>query len=142
MLIPKIGTNLKDIISLILEGMEGASFDEYRKRLNRATSTLTEAQAREQLLNQLAAAVGPNGRRDRTKLSDEENYLVDVVDSLLYDPFFLEHWLKDGGIIHKLVIHIFGDRDTVEIVEERRQFSLDDLPLNVLDLQKAGERSR
>jgi hypothetical protein len=39
LLIPKIGTNLKDIISLILQGMEGASFDEYRKRLNRATST-------------------------------------------------------------------------------------------------------
>jgi len=139
LLIPKIGTNLKDIISLILEGMEGASFDEYRKRLNRATSTLTEAQAREQLLNQLAAAVGPNGQRDRSQLSEREDYLVDTVDSLLYDPFFRKHWLKDGGIIHKLVVHILGHRDTVEIVEERRQFSLDDLPLNVLDLQKAGK---
>ncbi|MEG4228099.1 protein DpdH [Microcoleus sp. N9_B2] len=139
LLIPKIGTNLKDIISLILEGMEGSSFDEYRKRLNRATSTLTEAQAREQLLNQLAAAVGPNGQRDRSKLSELEDYLVDTVDSLLYDPFFRKHWLKDGGIIHKLVVHILGDRDTVEIVEERRQFSLVDLPLNVLDLQKAGK---
>ena len=142
LLIPKIGTNLKDIISLILEGMEGASFDEYRKRLNRATSTLTEAQAREQLLNQLAAAVGPNGQRDRSKLSELEDYLVDTVDSLLYDPFFREHWLKDGGIIHKLVVHILGHRDTVEIVEERRQFSLEDLPLNVLNLPKAGEQAR
>jgi hypothetical protein len=142
LLIPKIGTNLKDIISLILEGMAGATFDEYRQRLNRATSTLTEAQAREQTLNQLAAAVGPNGRGDRTNLSDAQNYLVDVIDSFLYDPFFREHWLKDGGIIHQLVIHILGHRDTVEIVEERRQFSLEDLPLNVLDLQKAGERSR
>jgi hypothetical protein len=139
LLIPKIGTNLKDIIGLILEGMEGASFDEYRQRLNRATSTLTEAQAREQLLNQLAAAVGPNGQRDRSQLSEREDYLVDTVDSLLYDPFFRKHWLKDGGIIHKLVVHILGHRDTVEIVEERRQFSLDDLPLNVLDLQKAGK---
>ncbi|MCC3433901.1 MAG: hypothetical protein JGK08_29295 [Microcoleus sp. PH2017_04_SCI_O_A] len=142
LLIPKIGTNLKDIISLILEGMAGATFDEYRQRLNRATSTLTEAQAREQTLNQLAAAVGPNGRGDRTNLSDAQDYLVDVIDSFLYDPFFREHWLKDEGIIHQLVIHILGHRDTVEIVEERRQFSLEDLPLNVLDLQKAGERSR
>ncbi|MEG4009461.1 protein DpdH [Microcoleus sp. Pol11C1] len=142
LLIPKIGTNLKDIISLILKGMAGATFDEYRQRLNRATSTLTEAQAREQLLNQLAAAVGPNGRGDRTKLSEVEGYLVDTVDSLLYDPFFREHWLKDGGIIHKLVVHILGHRDTVEIVEERRQFSLEDLPLNVLNLPKAGEQAR
>jgi hypothetical protein len=142
LLIPKIGTNLKDIINLILEGMAGASFDEYRQRLNRATSTLTEAQAREQLLNQLAAAVGPNGRGDRTKLSDVEDYLVGAVDSLLYDPFFREHWLKDGGIIHQLVIHILGQRDTVETVEERRHFSLNDLPLNVLNLQKSGQSAR
>lgn len=143
LLIPKIGTNLKDIISLILEGMEGASFDEYRKRLNRATSTLTEAQAREQTLNQLAAAIGPNGRGDRTKLSDVEDYLVGAVDSFLYDPFFRkEYWLKDGGIIHQLVIHILGQRNTVEVVEERRHFSLNDLPLNVLNLQKAGQSAR
>ncbi|MEP6485858.1 ATP-binding protein [Microcoleus vaginatus GB2-A3] len=142
LLIPKIGTNLKDIISLILEGMPGASFDEYRQRLNRATSSLTEAQAREQLLNQLAAAVGPNGRGDRTKLSDVEDYLVGAVDSLLYDPFFRKHWLKDGGIIHQLVIHILGQRDTVEIVEERRHFSLGDLPLNVLNLGKAGKQAQ
>ena len=142
LLIPKIGTNLKDIISLILEGMAGASFDEYRQRLSRATSSLTEAQAREQLLNQLAAAVGPNGRGDRTKLSDVEDYLIGAVDSLLYDPFFRQHWLKDGGIIHQLVIHILGQRDTVETVEERRHFSLNDLPLNVLNLQKSGESAR
>ncbi|MEG4446726.1 protein DpdH [Microcoleus sp. AT9_B5] len=143
LLIPKIGTNLKDILSLILEGMAGATFDEYRQRLNRATSTLTEAQAREQLLNQLAAAVGPNGRGDRTKLSDVEDYLVGAVDSFLYDPFFRkEYWLKDGGIIHQLVIHILGQRDTVEVVEERRHFSLNDLPLNVLNLQKAGQSAR
>lgn len=139
LLIPKIGTNLKDIISLILEGMEGERFDEYRQRVNRATNTLTETQARVQLLNQLAAAVGDNGKQDRTKLNDEQNYLVDELDSLLYDPFFREHWLRDNGIIHRLVIHILGNRDTVEIVEERRQFSIDDLPLDVLDLQKAGQ---
>lgn len=142
LLIPKIGTNLKDIIGLILEGMEGKKFDEYRDRLNRAASTLTETQARVQLLNQLAAAVGDNGKRDRTKLTDEQNYLVDELDSLLYDPFFREYWLKDGGIIHRLVIHTLGHQDTVEIVEERRQFSIDDLPLNVLDLQKAGKQAQ
>lgn len=142
LLIPKIGTNLKDIIRLILEGMEGEKFDKYRQRLNKATSRLTEAQARVQLLNQLAAAVGPNGRHERTQISDEQNYLVNEIDSLLYDPFFREHWLKDGGIIHRLVIHTVGHQDIVEIIEERRQFSIDDLPLNVLNLQKAGKQAQ
>ena len=40
LLIPKVGTNLKDIISMILEGIEGEKFDEYRERLNRASKTL------------------------------------------------------------------------------------------------------
>ncbi|QXE25867.1 hypothetical protein B6N60_04587 [Richelia sinica FACHB-800] len=142
LLIPKIGTNLKDIITLILEGIEGEKFEEYRQRVNRATNTLTETQARVQLLNQLAAAVGDNGRRDRSKLTDEQNYLVDELDSLLYDPFFREYWLQDGGIIHRLVIHILGYQDKVEIIEERRKFSLDDLPLNVLNLPKAGKQAQ
>jgi ABC-type phosphate transport system auxiliary subunit len=144
LLIPKIGTNLKDIIGLILniEGMEGEKFDEYRQRLNKATSTLTEVQARVQLLNQLAAAVGDKGKRDRSKLTDEQNYLVDELDSLLYDPFFREYWLKDGGIIHRLVIHTLGHQDTSKVVEEMREFSSDDLPLNVLDLPKAGQQAQ
>ncbi len=142
LLIPKIGTNLKDIITLILEGIEGERFDEYRQRVNRATNTLTETQARVQLLNQLAAAIGDNGKRDRSKLTDEQNYLVDELDSLLYDPFFREHWLRDGGIIHRLVIHILGYQDKVEIIEERREFSLNDLPLDVLNLQKAGKQAQ
>jgi energy-coupling factor transporter ATP-binding protein EcfA2 len=144
LLIPKIGTNLKDIIGLIfnIEGIEGKIFDDYRKRLNRATSTLTELQAREQLLNQLAIAVGLNGRHDRSQLTEVQDHLVEELDSLLYDPFFREHWLKNGEIIHHLVTHIIGRRDTVEIVEERREFSIADLPLNVLYLQKAGEKAR
>lgn len=139
-LIPKIGTNLKDIITLILEGMEGEKFAEYRQRVNRATNTLTETQARVQLLNQLAAAVGDNGKRDRSKLTEEQDYLVEELDSLLYDPFFREIWLKDNGIIHRLVTHILGYQDKIEIVEERREFCLEDLPLSELNWQKAGKK--
>jgi len=144
LLIPKIGTNLKDIIGKILEleGLEGVNFNEYRQRLNQATSTLTEAQARVQLLNQLAAVVGCNGNHDRAQLSEVQEYLVDELDSLLYDPFFREHWLQPGGIIDSLVIHTLGHQDTVKIIEERQEFSIDDLPLNVLDLQKAGKQAQ
>jgi predicted ribonuclease YlaK len=72
LLIPKIGTNLKDIIEMILslEGTESEKFADYHQRIRRATSTLTQSQAREQLLNQLAIAVGTNSQRDRSKLTD------------------------------------------------------------------------
>jgi hypothetical protein len=142
LLIPKVGTNLRDIIELILAGVEGPEFDEYRNRLRQAANTLTEAEAREQLLANLAIAVGPSGRHDRSNLSDEQNYLINSFPALLFDPFFREHWLREEGIIHQLVIHTLGRRESVEIVEERRQFSLEDLPLNVLDIAKASAQAR
>jgi len=142
LLIPKIGTNLRDIIERILTGLEGSEFDEYRNRLRQAANTLTEAEAREQLLANLAIAIGPSGRYNRATLSEAQNYLVDVLPDFLFDPFFREHWLRDDGIVHRLVIHILGQRDSVEIVEERREFSLEDLPLNVLDIAKASAKAR
>lgn len=144
LLIPKIGTNLKDIIEMILslEGTESEKFAEYHQRIRRATSTLTQSQAREQLLNQLAIAVGTNSQRDRSKLTDIQEYLIDELSSLLYDPFFREKWLKKDGIIHRLIVHTLGQHNTLEIVEERRQFSLNDLPLSISDWQKAGEKAR
>ena len=142
LLIPKIGTNLKDIINLILEGMDGTEFDDYRQRLHNATSRLTEVQARVQLLNQLAAVVGRDGNHNRAELSEVQDYLVEKLDSLLYDPFFREHWLKPGGIIDSLVIHTLGYQDKVKVIEERQGFSVDDLPLNILYSQKAGEQAR
>ena len=142
LLIPKIGTNLKDIINLILEGMDGIEFDDYRQRLHNATSRLTEVQARVQLLNQLAAVVGRDGNHNRAELSEVQDYLAEKLDSLLYDPFFREHWLKPGGIIDSLVIHTLGHQDKLKVIEERQEFSVDDLPLNILYSRKAGEQAR
>lgn len=144
LLIPKLGTNLKDIIGMILNlpQLRGEKFDEYRLRLNQATNSLTEGETRQQLLNQLAIAVGDNNRRNRSRLTEVQDYLIGELNSLLYDPFFRQHWLKDGGIIHRLIVHILGQQHTVDIVEERREFTIKDLPRDVLDIQRAGEQSR
>lgn len=142
LLIPKVGTNLKDIIERILTGIEGFEFEEYRSRLRQAANTLKEAEACEQLLANLAIAVGPSGQRDLATLSEAQGYLVEALPSLLFDPFFRQHWLRKDGIIQRLVIHTLGQRDSVEIVEERRGFSLEDLPLNILDIAKASAQAR
>lgn len=145
LLIPKIGTNLKNIIIRILDGMEGKKFDEYRHRVNRTSNTLTEIQLRENLLNQLAMAIGPSGQHDYDNLSEKQQYIAseDGLASLLYDPFFRKnYWLKDGGIIQQLVTHIFGRVDTVEIIEEKRKFSVDDLPRSALNVKQAGSQAQ
>jgi hypothetical protein len=146
LLIPRIGTNLKDIIEKILNVAEFDvdKLDEYRKRLNQSSRTFTDKGAREQLLNNLAFQVGVNGQHTRAKLADEETqeYLIENLPALLYDDFFRESLLKDGEIIHRLVIHTLGYQYTIEDINERREFSIEDLPLNILDIQKAGQKAR
>jgi hypothetical protein len=141
LLIPKVGTNLKSIIGRILEGMEGQKFDDYRRRLQEGTQAITDAEARERLLANLAIAVGPNQVRDR-ELDETEKYLVRRLPDLLLDGVFRRHLLRDGGRLHELVTHILGRMDRVERVDKPREFTLEDLPLNVTDFQNAGASAR
>ena len=75
-------------------------------------------------------------------------YLLDEPSGravVLVPQYLLQQWqqeLENNGIIHRLFIHILGYHDQVEIVEERRQFCLEDLPLDVLNLQKAGKQAQ
>ena len=148
-LIPRGGTNLRDVIHRILEGIEGLTFDEYRDRLDRATSGLTDAKARESLLNNLAVAVGANGggvRPGEVQGIDQERreayrFLEGALPPLLYDALFRAHLLRDDGIIANLVRHTLGATG-VERREARRQFSTIDLPSDVRDLPRAGADAR
>lgn len=145
LLIPKVDTNLRDVLARVLAipGTEGAAFDDYRARLRRATSELrSEREAREKLLNNLAVACGRNGPHQMRGLSEAQEYLVESLPSLLYDPFFREHLLRDGGIVHRLVAHAIGDTGRVERLQERREFKGDDLPLRVEHSKRASEAAR
>ena len=137
-LIPKVGTNLKEVIRRVLEGLEGPRFDEYRKRLDRATGSLSEQEARVRLLNNLAVAVGPHRYVDRTGLTDVQEYLVDHLPYLLGDPVVQRELLRDDGIMHRLVVHILGDSARVERLEERRSIRVEDLQMNIRDLSRAS----
>lgn len=143
LLIPKVGTNLRDILERILTGIEGSEFDEYRSRLRQATNTLTEAEAREQLLANLAISVGLSGKSDISSFSDIEYEIAKGLPDLLRDPYFTEQfWLKPEGIIERLVTHILGTQNRIEDVEERRGFSIEDLPTGILNRERASKKAR
>lgn len=143
LLIPKLGTNLKNIIEQILKEVEGAKFDEYRGRLRQATNTLTDAEAREQLLSNLAISVGLNGRNDISSLSEIEYEIAKGLPDLLRDPYFTEQfWLKPRGVIDRIANHILGIRSHIENVEERRGFEIEDMPSGIRYREKASEKAR
>jgi len=145
LLIPKLDTNLRDILELILSGMEGSEFEKYRERLKGVGDTLTIPQARQHLLNNLAVAVGCDGRHDGMLEEldpDMQNHLVKNLPSLLLDPFFREeHWLKEGSIIHQLVTHILGRQDGEVQITERQEFAVKNLPSDLSSIKKAGAKA-
>jgi hypothetical protein len=138
MLIPKVGTNLRNIITQILEGMEGPRFDEYRNRLAGGAQERSEAASRFRLLTNLAYAVGESQERNR-QLSTLEAKLAKDLPNFLLDGVFRNYLLADGGRIDQLVTHAIGRGDVVERMEQPREFVLSDLPLDGLpDLAHAG----
>lgn len=139
LLIPRSGTNLRDIIERILTVIEGPRAVEYRKRLTNATNTLKEGEARGMLLNNLANLI------EHTSIADPDEavqYVATNLPALLLDWHFRQFLLKDNAIIDRLVTHIIGYREGIEVVEERRRFTVGDLPLKVLDIKNAGATAR
>lgn len=143
LLIPKIGTNLRGVISriLALEGMEGPKFDEYRRRLEDGRQSISEGEARERLLDNLAIAVGPNQPRDH-ELSQVEAYLTRSVPDFLRDPVLRRHLLSDGSRVHELTEHALGRSDRAERAEKPKEFAIADLPLHVSDLKDVSVHAR
>jgi hypothetical protein len=146
LLVPKIDTNLWDVLDrmLNLPGIkDDAHFDDYRNRLRRATGELrSEKEAREKLLNNLAVACGVNGPHKMQGLNEYQDEIAKKLPDLLYDPFFREELLRDGGVIHRLVEHTIGKSREIERLEAKRGFKEEDLPLQVSAIKKASERAR
>src|SRR5262249_12269021 len=71
-------------------------------------------------------------------------YVAENLPALLFDWYFREHLLRKDQIIESLVTHIIGRRDSIEVVDERRSFTLNDLPLNMSDYKpsRVGEKAR
>ncbi len=137
-LIPRSGINLKRILEMILEGVEGPQFDQYHQKINSASENLTPERARETLLHNIAVAIGPNGAHGKQNLSEMEEYFVEALPDLFHDSFFRKILLQEGGIIDLLVEHILGKNEKTLRLETRREFTEADLPLNVRDIAKAS----
>lgn len=141
-IIPKLQTNLRDVVRIILDSQTDARFNEYRRRLQNATQALTIPQARERLLNRIAECIGRSSHPDLEPGSSED-FFADALPALFYDPYYRKCLDRDGGVIHQLAVHIMGQQDTVERLEKRRQFCVEDFPVQLRDIhKKAGEAAK
>jgi hypothetical protein len=149
-LIPKAGTNLRGVLQLILEGMEGPRFDSYRERLGRVAMTMSNKEGQAHLLGSLARVVefrgneilkseGEDADRQRRQAQD---YVLKHLHHLLNDPFFRNKWLRTGGVIERIYDITLGHSQERERRDQVRQFTREDLPLNLADVTEAARAAQ
>lgn len=132
-LIPKAGTNLRDIIRALISGMKGPEFDEFRTKLETATASLTPTLARELLHKNLIVAIGPEGPFSKERIEDprekeERDYIIGNLPALFSTPTFVRGLIKESGVLDHFSNRIVGKLGR-EWRDKPLEFSVDDLKL-------------
>lgn len=133
LVIPKVGTNLRKVLELILRDMEGPRFDEYRERLRAGVERLTPELAELRFLADIAIAVGPAGP-ERPPVADiEKQEFIDalkhLLPPLLNDEVFRRHLRQHSEVVKEIAQHIVGEAGR-ERRETRREFRDCDLDVS------------
>ena len=141
--IPKHKTNLRDVLLLILDGLEGESFEAFRKQVRQATQNLTVEHARLSLLTNLEALIlGMSDVEDMPLAGgatlDREvvSYLRTNLPALLTDQVFRSQLNRDGSVIDKMVCEAIRGRED----DKAQAFEIqpDDMKLDGRNTSKAG----
>ena len=139
--IPKSDTNLRQVIRLILEGLEGEAFERLRTGVDTAVDRLDESQAGKWLVSNVALRVeGDTGSPDEPD-PDIRAHLRANLRPLLVDPWFERRFVAEGGVVDRLVREALEGRRS-EDKDEPFEFRAGDFDLTIADIQKANQKAR
>lgn len=140
--VPKLETNLRKVIELILQDLHGPEIDALRRDLSEASDALNEAEAPQRLLFELAVRITSLGGEGTRSSSDpQRQYLVKELPRLLTDAVFQDRLLAPDGVIARMVnevIHGKGSDDK----DSPFEFAIEDIPTAVREVAKAGEAAK
>lgn len=125
--IPKIGTSLRGIIERLVARLPEEERGSYEQRLQQAGTHATSHAAKvSKFLDSLAWAIEHSGLA-----TDDDIDLSALIPDILRDPNFRrEFFLIPNNTIDAIVQHVFVDPEHRDISDDRREFSLKDLPLD------------
>lgn len=139
--IPKSDTNLRAVIGLILEGLEGEAFDKLRSDLTTAVEQLDENVATKFLVNQLALKVETTPAAEDEPDYEIRSHLRANLRPLLADPWFEERFIAPGGVVDRLVREALHGRGTDD-KDEPFEFRGEDFNLTIAEISQAGLKAR
>jgi len=143
--IPKAGTSLRSVLQLIIRNLPLEAQRPFLEELERTGEAIaTRSGQKERLLNEIAQAI----REDVVRASqgddaEVEEELIGALPHLFQDPFLRErYFLQESSVVTSIVNHVFSAPSTYERAEERRGFTVDDLPTGGSDFKDASRQAR
>jgi hypothetical protein len=138
--VPKAGTSLRSILEMLIKELPPERQAPFQEALNRTGEAIaTRKGQKERLLNEIAYALGEAEPSEDSADQDLERELIKVLPYLFQDIHFREkHFYQEGNIISELVDHVFAAPSAYRPTEQRRSFSLEDLPVDPLDFRDSA----
>jgi hypothetical protein len=142
--VPKAGTSLKAILEMLVRELPAEKQSPFREALSRTgESVATRRGQKERLLNEIAYALGELAPTADGQDPDLERELIKVLPYLFQDIHFREkHFYQEANIVAELVDHVFAAPSAYRPTEQRRIFSLDDLPVDPLDFKESAVQAQ
>jgi len=139
--VPKAKTNLRDIVRQLIFRIPEGSQEQYLNMLQgTGTGQLSVEAQRASILNNIQTGLKNVPKTENANL---EEYLTKGLSDLFIDPYVREeHFARDGSFAAELGAHVYEQPEGYKPTEKRREFSLNDLPLEVGSLMKAAEKTR
>lgn len=139
--VPKAQTNLREIVRALVDRLPEAERAQFTAELQGANESLkgTVAQ-RTAILNELHTALQNDEGDPQSGIDPEwEKHLLDGLRKVFMDHHLrVSHFLLDRTFAADLAEHVFERPDRYRPAEQRRVFTVTDLPLSVGELRKAG----
>ena len=142
--VPKAQTNLRDIVRSLVSRLPLADQEPYLNALAVAGgAALTREAQRTAVLNQLhLALVNDRGGTDPKFDRELETYALSGLRALFIDPYLRKSLLADHAFAAELASHVFERPERYEPKEGRREFEVQDFPLEVRELRKAAHETQ
>ena len=128
--VPRTGVSLRGVLDQIINVLPEEVKQPYLAELNQSGSQHSSPdQLEERLLSEIAFAI----QADNVQGSgdpDLEYALITDLPHVFHDPFLREHFRRPGSAVPLLATQVLSASNEYLPAEERREFSLEDLPLS------------
>jgi energy-coupling factor transporter ATP-binding protein EcfA2 len=142
--VPKAGTSLRSILQMLIDELPPEKQVPFQEALSRTGEAIaTRKGQKERLLNEIAYALSEAKPAEGSPDPELESELIKVLPYLFQDVHFREkHFHREDNIVAELVDHVFAAPSAYRPAEQRRQFTLGDLPVDPLDFKDASAQAQ